>query len=139
VAGLIGLAAADGTCADARAQATGVAAGWYESVSSQRITACAGAPDAPIDRQVEDAMLLARRMRLALVAGDSAGYDAARRDFTCVWADLRRSLGGLDPAPVAALDRALTLVTLSGDPAATRELQRAAQTVLGSAARSEQH
>lgn len=82
--------------------------------------------------KVDTAMFLARRMRNALVGGDTLAYESAHQDFSRLWLDLRRSLADLDRAKVAALDRALTLAALSRNAQTVRELQRAAQDVAGS-------
>jgi hypothetical protein len=105
---------------------------------ANRVTLIAGelaqpfaeAPGAPLALKIDAAMFQARCLRDALVWGDQFGYESARQKFHRLWLGLRDS-PGLDPAKVAALDRALTKAASSRDEETVRELQSAAQDALG--------
>ena len=58
--------------------------------------------------RIETLLFLARRMRRALVWGDSFGYQGAHQDFASLWQTLRGELAARVPAGrIQALDQAL--------------------------------
>jgi hypothetical protein len=90
----------------------------------------AEAPGAPIELRVYAAMFQSRRMLAALTWSDERGYEAAHSTFRRLWLAIRTT-PGLDPDKVMALDRALASAALSRSDQTARDLQLAAQNVIG--------